>query len=399
MSSFEAALGGRRTFTDAQWQEMEHQVLILKYLLAGVPVPLELIVPIRRSFEALTGRYYHPSMSYYSYYGKRPDPEPGRCRRTDGKKWRCSKDAYPGSKYCERHMHRGRNRSRKPVESQTVSPTKNTSSTLTSFSPASNNTSGSGAENFKNIHSTAGPSTHIPCINVTGSSQLPVDAYTLSNRYFSGLRADVDEHRFFSEASGSAKVLGVDNPWHLMSTWSSTFPQSKLQDSFNLRNAYPQLQLLQDHGQVTLPSLSGQQCQDHSLFGSESSLTEPAKHETQSLRPFFEEWPKARDSWRNLDDNRSNRASFSTTQLSISIPMTSPDFTSTSSRSPNGGIHSQTIFVLHSSSQVSLLFPLSYPLCYIYFFLQKIDREGISNTSSPLLNLRRTSVQYCLWFL
>ncbi|KAG6475680.1 hypothetical protein ZIOFF_064909 [Zingiber officinale] len=183
MSSFEAALGGRRTFTDAQWQEMEHQVLILKYLLAGVPVPLELIVPIRRSFEALTGRYYHPSMSYYSYYGKRPDPEPGRCRRTDGKKWRCSKDAYPGSKYCERHMHRGRNRSRKPVESQTVSPTKNTSSTLTSFSPASNNTSGSGAENFKNIHSTAGPSTHIPCINVTGSSQLPVDAYTLSNRY------------------------------------------------------------------------------------------------------------------------------------------------------------------------------------------------------------------------
>ncbi|XP_074568214.1 growth-regulating factor 5-like [Curcuma longa] len=337
MSSVEAAIGGRRTFTEAQWQELEHQALILKYLIAGVPVPPQLIVPIRRSFEALTGRYFHPSLSYYSYYGKRPDPEPGRCRRTDGKKWRCSKDAYPGSKYCERHMHRGRNRSRKPVESRTVSPTKNTSSTLASLSPASSNTSRSGAENFKNItmHSTAGPSTHSPCITVTGSSQLPVDTYTLSNRYFSGLRADVDEHRFFSEASGSAKALGVDNSWHLMSTWSSTFPQSKLQDSFILRNAYPQLQLLQDHGQVTLPSLSGQQCQDHSLFGSESSLTEPAKHETQPLRPFFEEWPKARDSWPDLQDNRSNRASFSTTQLSISIPMTSPDFTSTSSRSPN----------------------------------------------------------------
>ncbi|ONK71656.1 uncharacterized protein A4U43_C04F10980 [Asparagus officinalis] len=44
------------------------------------------------------------------------DPEPGRCRRTDGKKWRCARDAAPDQKYCERHLHRGRPRSRKPVE-------------------------------------------------------------------------------------------------------------------------------------------------------------------------------------------------------------------------------------------------------------------------------------------
>ena len=44
------------------------------------------------------------------------DPEPGRCRRTDGKKWRCSRDVAPNHKYCERHMHRGRPRSRKHVE-------------------------------------------------------------------------------------------------------------------------------------------------------------------------------------------------------------------------------------------------------------------------------------------
>jgi hypothetical protein len=25
--------------------------------------------------------------------GRKIDPEPGRCRRTDGKKWRCSKEA------------------------------------------------------------------------------------------------------------------------------------------------------------------------------------------------------------------------------------------------------------------------------------------------------------------
>lgn len=44
------------------------------------------------------------------------DPEPGRCRRTDGKKWICSRDVVAGQKYCKRHVDRGRNRSRKPVE-------------------------------------------------------------------------------------------------------------------------------------------------------------------------------------------------------------------------------------------------------------------------------------------
>lgn len=45
------------------------------------------------------------------------EPEPTRCRRTDGKKWRCSNRVLLFEKYCERHMHRGRKRSRKLVES------------------------------------------------------------------------------------------------------------------------------------------------------------------------------------------------------------------------------------------------------------------------------------------
>lgn len=60
--------------------------------------------------------------------GRKIDPEPGRCRRTDGKKWRCSKEAFPDSKYCERHMHRGRNRSRKPVEVTSSSSSSSSSS-------------------------------------------------------------------------------------------------------------------------------------------------------------------------------------------------------------------------------------------------------------------------------
>lgn len=80
-------------------------------------------------------------MGYCSYFGKKIDPEPGRCRRTDGKKWRCSKDAHPDSKYCERHMNRGRYRSRKLVELKTNSQSLSTVSS--DIATGSNSSSGS----------------------------------------------------------------------------------------------------------------------------------------------------------------------------------------------------------------------------------------------------------------
>ncbi|CAN0877964.1 Growth-regulating factor 5 [Linum grandiflorum] len=90
-------------FTATQWQELEHQALIYKYIVSGLPIPPQLLSPLTWGF-------------FQVGFSKRTDPEPGRCRRTDGKKWRCAKEAYPDSKYCERHMHRGKNRSRsKPV--------------------------------------------------------------------------------------------------------------------------------------------------------------------------------------------------------------------------------------------------------------------------------------------
>ncbi|CAN1236618.1 Growth-regulating factor 11, partial [Linum grandiflorum] len=30
-----------------------------------------------------------------------------RCRRTDGKKWRCRREVVSNEKYCDRHLHRG----------------------------------------------------------------------------------------------------------------------------------------------------------------------------------------------------------------------------------------------------------------------------------------------------
>ena len=86
------------------------------------------------------------------FYGKKIDPEPGRCRRTDGKKWRCSRDAHPDSKYCDRHMIRRRYRSRKPVESSQThsSSSSSSSSSATAASSNSNPVAGGGGGSVAN---------------------------------------------------------------------------------------------------------------------------------------------------------------------------------------------------------------------------------------------------------
>ncbi|XP_066327485.1 growth-regulating factor 10-like [Miscanthus floridulus] len=113
--------------TFMQQQELEHQVLIYRYFAAGAPVPVHLVLPIWKSVAASTfGPQRFPSLmglgSLCFDYRSSMEPEPGRCRRTDGKKWRCSRDVVPGHKYCERHVHRGRGRSRKPVEAAAAAP-------------------------------------------------------------------------------------------------------------------------------------------------------------------------------------------------------------------------------------------------------------------------------------
>ncbi|KAJ8769292.1 hypothetical protein K2173_002496 [Erythroxylum novogranatense] len=110
----------RGPFTPSQLMELEHQALIYKYMAANVPVPSNLLIPLKKSMYpySLLGASLGGSTFHLGYAGNIPDPEPGRCRRTDGKKWRCSRDAVADQKYCERHINRGRHRSRKPVEGQ-----------------------------------------------------------------------------------------------------------------------------------------------------------------------------------------------------------------------------------------------------------------------------------------
>ena len=53
------------SFTPAQYEELEQQALIYKYLVAGVPVPPDLVLPIRRGLDALATRFYgHPTRTH-----------------------------------------------------------------------------------------------------------------------------------------------------------------------------------------------------------------------------------------------------------------------------------------------------------------------------------------------
>ncbi|KAF8759247.1 hypothetical protein HU200_010281 [Digitaria exilis] len=108
--------GAGAAFTAMQLQELEQQSRVYQYMAARVPVPTHLVFPIWKSVTGASseGAQKYPTLMGLATlcldFGKNPEPEPGRCRRTDGKKWRCWRSTIPNEKYCERHMHRGRKR-------------------------------------------------------------------------------------------------------------------------------------------------------------------------------------------------------------------------------------------------------------------------------------------------
>ncbi|GAB4861876.1 hypothetical protein Ancab_037131 [Ancistrocladus abbreviatus] len=125
-------------FTSAQLEELHLQFLVFKYLLAGLPLPLFLLLPLFKSPFPPPSHTISIGPSVWSFDHRYfMDPEPGRCRRTDGKKWRCSRDVIPNEKYCERHMHRGCRRSRKLVEASETATKPNTA-TLINLNSAEN---------------------------------------------------------------------------------------------------------------------------------------------------------------------------------------------------------------------------------------------------------------------
>ncbi|KAK8625909.1 hypothetical protein V6N13_057066 [Hibiscus sabdariffa] len=182
-ANMHGVLGGERgPFTPSQWMELEHQALIYKYINSNVPIPSNLLISIRKAldsadFSSFSGGPLRPNTlgwgALHLGFSNNTDPEPGRCHRTDGKKWRCSRDAGANQKYCERHINRGRHRSRKPVEGQSGHSVGATGTTNSKLMPIVSSSlasvvvpvSGSGESNsltvaqqqFKNLQAMAVP--------------------------------------------------------------------------------------------------------------------------------------------------------------------------------------------------------------------------------------------------
>jgi hypothetical protein len=111
------------------------------------------------------------------------DPEPGRCRRTDGKKWRCGRDVVPDQKYCERHVHRGRNRSRKHAADgggqaggASTSSGGNTT-TATTTSSTSSGGGGGGSSGITNVGPIRGGGTSSSCTPTGSSSTFSLSSF------------------------------------------------------------------------------------------------------------------------------------------------------------------------------------------------------------------------------
>ncbi|KAL0316126.1 UNVERIFIED_CONTAM: Growth-regulating factor 3 [Sesamum radiatum] len=114
-------------FSLSQWQELELQALIFRHMIAGAAVPPELLHLVKKSLinSSSSSSQYYLSHSLHQCYPYQPAFAHLFLWRSSsasigaGLPWmirRCSRDVVAGQKYCERHMHRGRNRSRKPVE-------------------------------------------------------------------------------------------------------------------------------------------------------------------------------------------------------------------------------------------------------------------------------------------
>ncbi|KAK8489998.1 hypothetical protein V6N13_133163 [Hibiscus sabdariffa] len=269
--------GFRGPLTPSQLTELQHQALIYKYITSNVAVPSNLIIPLKKSLcpygftSSSAGSLPPNSLGWSSFhlgYSGSTDPEPGRCRRTDGKKWRCSRDAVADQKYCERHINRGRHRSRKPVEGQTghaASGTRNPkvvpmsspmSASVITGSSVSSSLAIAQQQRFKNLQS--GSTDHSP--------------NTLVNR--------IQDPRALSAKSSTAN-LKSNNPTFTITKQGVRFAESSQSDFRHL--AFDSLGNL-SHGSSNM---------DSKEYGHFLDFT--TDQETQGQNPhhrFIDDWPK-----------------------------------------------------------------------------------------------------------
>ncbi|KAM7264997.1 hypothetical protein ACFE04_002680 [Oxalis oulophora] len=304
--------GVRGPFTPSQWIELEHQALIYKYLTANVAVPSNLLIPLKKSlypYGSSTGSFPPSALGWGTFhlgYSGSTDPEPGRCRRTDGKKWRCSRDAVADQKYCERHINRGRHRSRKPVEGQT------------------GQAAASGPSNSKVVPITTSIST---------TSVIPSGGCA-SN----GLAITQQQSRNLANNSpADAIVKRIQDPRGLSMICPTINLKSNESSAFTItKQEYPfQQSSVSEFGLVSSASLinplTRNSYSNSKSYGSGSFIdfNEQNGQDQHPLRQFMDEWPKDQSNRSVVTWPEELKSDW--TQLSMSIPVTTSDFSSSSS--------------------------------------------------------------------
>jgi hypothetical protein len=290
------------------------------------------------------------------------DPEPGRCRRTDGKKWRCSKEAYPDSKYCEKHMHRGKNRSRKPVEMSLATPAPYSVTTAASATPAASSPAPTyhrpaahepapysalyGGSPYQAASTRPGAGGYHAAAQVSpfhlhlDTTHPPASYYALDQRDYAAYghaAKEVGEHAFFSDTA-------TERDRHAAGQWQ--FKQLGMEPKPNTTSMFPD----GGYGNASAYGVDMTSAKDNDeeerrrqqhcfVLGADLRLDRPSNHDVsadqQPLRPFFDEWPhekSSKGSWMGLGGE---------TQLSMAIPMAANDHPVTS-RYRNGDF---TVFI------------------------------------------------------
>ncbi|KAL4285077.1 hypothetical protein GQ457_16G015570 [Hibiscus cannabinus] len=348
-ANMNGVLGGERgPFTPSQWMELEHQALIYKYINSNVPIPSNLLISIRKAlhsadFSSFSGGPLRPNTlgwgDLHLGFSNNTDPEPGRCHRTDGKKWRCSRDAVANQKYCERHMNRGRHRSRKPVEGQSGHSVAATGTTNSKLMPI--------------------VSSSLASVVVPVSGSIESNSLTVAQQQFKNLQAMVvPVNRLLVNKETLSGRLHENAPG--LSLISPNIDLKFKENPFLILEQQPVLyeeNSRNDFGVVSSDSLLNPTHKDSSLIncrnlGSSQDLTRQATERRHSLHEFMDDWPKSQShrsaiSWPEVD------VQSDMTQLSISIPMDASDFMSSTS-SPNERLSSSPLRLSHEFDPIHM---------------------------------------------
>nr|XP_018678237.1 PREDICTED: growth-regulating factor 6 isoform X3 [Musa acuminata subsp. malaccensis] len=266
---------------------------------------------IRPSAPSPTGCYLRNAVGWGQFhvgFSGNADPEPGRCRRTDGKKWRCSRDAVADQKYCERHMNRGRHRSRKHVEGHTGHAAKAMPAIASSQSASAVPDGTLSASLTISQHENKKLQS-----NITDPHPVQLNGVLMSK-----------EDR--NDCLRNLKGLSMLNPAN----------QNSLNNSFSLskqHNPFGETSSRTDFGLISADSLLNPSV---SSFSDNIGLIPNTKLNDQqsnshAFRHFIDVCPKSQSdhstvTWPEIEETQSDR-----TQLSISIPMSCSDFSSSSS--------------------------------------------------------------------